>query len=63
MKFEPIKKENRSFEKIDIRFVKDGVSILIETKQNFNVSLGEIEKIKGKSKSAISRNLKKEIIL
>lgn len=28
-------KAGRTFEKLDIRFVKDGVSVLIETKQNF----------------------------
>ena len=34
--FTPIRnKSGRAFEKLDIRFVKDGVSVLIETKQNF----------------------------
>ena len=34
--FNPIRnKAGRTFEKLDIRFVKDGVSVLIETKQNF----------------------------
>lgn len=34
--FTPIRnKSGRTFEKLDIRFVKDGVTVLIETKQNF----------------------------
>lgn len=34
--FTPIKNRNgRTFEKLDIRFEKDGVAVLIETKQNF----------------------------
>lgn len=34
--FNPIKNSNgRKFEKIDIRFIKDGVTVLIETKRNF----------------------------
>lgn len=34
--FVPITNANgRKFEKLDIRFVKDGITILIETKQNF----------------------------
>lgn len=39
--FAPIfsKKRDRKFEKLDIRFVKDNVSILIETKTNFNNDL------------------------
>lgn len=40
--FEPISNKNgRKFEKIDIRFVKDGVSVLVETKQNFAGNLKE----------------------
>ena len=35
---------NRQYEKLDIRFVKDGISVLIETKSNFND--GNIEKYK-----------------
>ena len=34
--FVPITNTNgRKFEKIDIRFVKDGITVLVETKQNF----------------------------
>lgn len=34
--FNPIRnKAGRAFEKLDIRFVKDNVTVLIETKQNF----------------------------
>lgn len=35
--FKPIKSNsgNRTYEKIDIRFVKDGISVLIETKKDF----------------------------
>lgn len=34
--FTPIRnKAGRTFEKLDIRFVKDGITVLIETKQNF----------------------------
>ncbi len=37
--FNPIRnKAKRSFEKLDIRFVKDNVTVLIETKQNFTVA-------------------------
>ena len=36
LKFVPITNSNgRKFEKLDIRFVKDGVTVLVETKQNF----------------------------
>lgn len=36
LKFIPIKNNNgRSFEKLDIRFVKDNITVLVETKQNF----------------------------
>lgn len=36
--FNPIRnKTGRAFEKLDIRFVKDNVTVLIETKQNFTV--------------------------
>ena len=34
--FVPIANANgRKFEKLDIRFVKDGITVLVETKQNF----------------------------
>lgn len=37
--FKPIRNRNgRAFEKLDIRFVKDNVTVLIETKQSFTVS-------------------------
>lgn len=37
--FNPIRnKTGRAFEKLDIRFVKDNVTVLIETKQNFTVT-------------------------
>lgn len=37
--FVPIQNNaGRRFEKLDIRFVKDNVSVLIETKQNFTVA-------------------------
>lgn len=37
--FKPIRnKIGRAFEKLDIRFVKDNVTVLIETKQNFTVA-------------------------
>lgn len=37
--FTPIRNNNgRTFEKLDIRFVKDNVSVLIETKQNFTIA-------------------------
>lgn len=37
--FNPIRnKAKRAFEKLDIRFVKDNVTVLIETKQNFTVA-------------------------
>lgn len=37
--FKPIRNSNgRTFEKIDIRFVKGNISVLIETKQNFSKS-------------------------
>ena len=37
--FTPIRnKTKRAFEKLDIRFVKDNVTVLIETKQNFTVA-------------------------
>ncbi len=40
--FTPIQNDaGRSFEKLDIRFVKDNVSVLIETKQNFSANLSE----------------------
>lgn len=40
--FTPIQNDaGRSFEKLDIRFVKDNVSVLIETKQNFSTNLAE----------------------
>lgn len=45
LNFEPICDElNRKFEKLDIRFVKDGVSILIETKQNFRRNIEKAKK-------------------
>ena len=35
--FEPIQNSaGRTFEKLDIRFVKDNVTVLIETKQNYS---------------------------
>ncbi|MBE5762987.1 MAG: SAM-dependent DNA methyltransferase [Clostridiales bacterium] len=39
--FTPItsKKDNRKYEKLDLRFVKDGVAVLIETKIDFNNDL------------------------
>lgn len=40
--FVPIQNDaGRTFEKLDIRFTKDNVSVLIETKQNFSVNLTE----------------------
>lgn len=37
--FNPIRnKTGRAFEKLDVRFVKDNVTVLIETKQNFTVA-------------------------
>lgn len=40
--FKPIRNRiGRAFEKLDIRFVKDNVTVLIETKQNFTVADGE----------------------
>ena len=43
--FEPIYDEqNRKYEKLDIRFVKDGVSILVETKQNFRNNIEKAKK-------------------
>ena len=37
--FSPIQNSTgRRFEKLDIRFVKDNISVLIETKQNFNAA-------------------------
>lgn len=40
LNFTPIQNTaNRTFEKLDIRFVKDGISVLIETKQNFETHL------------------------
>lgn len=40
--FTPIKNNSgRSFEKLDIRFVKENVTVLIETKQDFNSNLDE----------------------
>ena len=37
--FVPIQNNaGRKFEKLDIRFVKDNVSVLIETKQNFSAA-------------------------
>lgn len=37
LQFIPIKDENnRKYENLDIRFVKNGVSVLVETKRNFN---------------------------
>ena len=37
--FTPIRnKTKRAFEKLDIRFVKDNVTVLVETKQNFTVA-------------------------
>lgn len=37
--FNPIKNRfGRAFEKLDIRFVKDNITVLIETKQNFTVA-------------------------
>lgn len=37
--FNPIRnRSGRAFEKLDIRFVKDNVTVLIETKQNFTVA-------------------------
>ena len=35
LEFEPISYDNRQFEKLDIRLVKNNVSVLIETKVNF----------------------------
>ena len=38
--FTPIRnRADRAFEKLDIRFVKDNVSVLVETKQNFHTGL------------------------
>lgn len=43
--FAPIQNNaGRSFEKLDIRFVKENVSVLIETKQNFSANLTEATK-------------------
>lgn len=40
--FTPIRsRAGRAYEKIDIRFVKDNVSVLIETKQNFHASIDD----------------------
>lgn len=45
LQFTPIQNETgRTYEKLDIRFVKDSVSVLIETKQNFSFNLAEAEK-------------------
>lgn len=42
--FDPISnKDGRKFETIDLRFEKDGISVLIETKQNFQAELAEAE--------------------
>ena len=35
LEFKPIIYENRTYEKLDIRFVKNNVSVLIETKVDF----------------------------
>lgn len=43
--FNPIRNKNgRSYEKLDIRFVKDNISVLIETKRNFLTSLEDAER-------------------
>ena len=41
IEFHPIvsSKDGRKFEKLDMRFVKNDVSILVETKANFNTDL------------------------
>lgn len=40
--FSPIRnRTGRAFEKLDIRFVKDNVTVLIETKQNFHVNIDD----------------------
>lgn len=45
LQFIPIKNDTgRSFEKLDIRFVKDNITVLVETKQNFNSNLKEAER-------------------
>lgn len=45
LQFTPIQNDvGRSFEKLDIRFVKDNVTVLVETKQNFNVNLEEAKR-------------------
>ena len=43
--FAPIRNSaGRTFEKPDIRFVKDNVTVLIETKQNFTKGTGPFQK-------------------
>lgn len=45
LQFVPIQNDaGRSFEKLDIRFVKDGISVLVETKQNFSANLANATK-------------------
>ena len=40
--FTPIRsRAGRAYEKLDIRFVKDNVSVLIETKQNFHANIDD----------------------
>ena len=37
LEFVPIRdRKGRKFEKLDIRFIKDGVTVLVETKTNFS---------------------------
>ena len=43
--FTPIQNDDgRSFEKLDIRFVKENVTVLIETKQNFSTNISDAKK-------------------
>ncbi len=45
LQFAPIQNDaGRTYEKLDIRFVKDNISVLIETKQNFSSNLAEAKK-------------------
>lgn len=43
IEFKPIINSGRKYEKLDIRFVKDGISILIETKADFSKNIIEAE--------------------
>lgn len=55
--FNPIRnKTGRAFEKLDIRFVKDNVTVLIETKQNFTVADEEQLSAYVEYEKALTRN-------